>query len=267
MNTRAWLVALTLASGVVLAEGEASDAAAVPAADTMVAEAAEPVAPPPKPIPAIGSGPNGPFSYAMGFNVGRRVQGDIPGFDPEAFKQGFSEAFAGQPGLLDEAQMAQVVEEFRARMAAEQQAAHDKLAADNQAASDAFLKKNGKRRGVKTTKSGLQYQVLARGKGASPSKSDMVTAHYHGTLLDGSVFDSSRGEEPVQFPLDRVIAGWKEGVQLMNRGAKYKFFVPPALAYGEQGVPEANIGPNQVLVFEIELVDFGPAPQDVPTGE
>lgn len=262
MKIHAWLVALTLVAGVAQAEGEA-DAAAVPeVAGESAAEAA-----PLLPIPAIGSGPNGPFSYAMGFSLGQRVAADIKALDVRAFQDGFQEAYTGVAGKLTAEQMQQVVEEFRMRLYEEQQAEFEKLAAANLAAGDVFLEKNGKKRGVKTTASGLQYRVIAKGKGASPQATDLVTAHYHGTLLDGSVFDSSRDGEPAQFPLDRVIPGWKEGVSLMSKGAKYQFWIPPALAYGERGVPDANIGPNQVLSFEVELIDFGPAPELVPNGE
>ncbi len=263
MKIHAWLVALTLVAGAAQAEGEAEAAAVPEIAGEVAAEEAAPLLP----IPAIGSGPNGPFSYAMGFSLGQRIAADIKELDVSAFQEGFQEAYTGVAGKLSQEQMQQVVDEFRTRYAAAQQAEFEKLAAANLAAGNEFLKKNGKKRGVKTTASGLQYKVINKGKGASPQPTDLVTAHYHGTLVDGSVFDSSRDGDPAQFPLDRVIPGWKEGVQLMKKGAKYQFWIPPALAYGEQGVPEANIGPNQVLSFEVELIDFGPAPAAVPTGE
>lgn len=262
MNKHAWLVALALVAGAARAEGEAA-AAAVPDVVEPAAAEAEPL----PPLPAIGTGPNGAFSYVMGFNLGQRVLGDIKDLDVASFQDGFREAYAGAAGKLTPEQMQQAVDEFRARYAAQKEAEFAQLAAANLAAGNEFLKKNGKKRGVKTTASGLQYRVLAKGKGPRPHATDLVTAHYHGTLVDGSVFDSSRDADPVQFPLDRVIPGWKEGVQLMNKGAKYQFWIPPALAYGEQGMPDADIGPNQVLVFEVELVDFGPAPVAVPTGE
>jgi len=110
---------------------------------------------------------------------------------------------------------------------------------------------------VKTTPSGLQYQVLAEGKddGASPKATDKVEVHYRGTLLNGTEFDSSyaRGK-PFETPLNRVIGGWTEGVQLMSEGDKYRFFIPPELAYGEAGTPGGPIGPNEALIFEVELI-------------
>jgi FKBP-type peptidyl-prolyl cis-trans isomerase len=119
----------------------------------------------------------------------------------------------------------------------------------------AYLEENAKKEGVKTTASGLQYKVLKEGEGKTPKASDTVSVHYRGTLLDGTEFDSSikRGQ-PAEFPLDRVIKGWTEGVQLMKEGSKYQFVIPPQLAYGERGTPGGPIGPNATLIFEVELL-------------
>lgn len=126
-----------------------------------------------------------------------------------------------------------------------------------QAALD-FLEANAKKDGIKTTESGLQYEILQEGEegGKSPAATDVVKVHYAGTLINGTEFDSSiaRGE-PTEFPLNRVIAGWTEGVQLMSVGDKYRFFVPPQLAYGESGTPGGPIGPNEALIFEVELLE------------
>ncbi len=128
----------------------------------------------------------------------------------------------------------------------------------NLAAANEFLEENAKKDGVKATPSGLQYQVLAEGEegGASPQAADKVKVHYQGTLLNGTEFDSSyaRGE-PIEFPLNRVIAGWTEGVQLMSEGDKFRFFIPPDLAYGETGTPGGPIGPNEALIFDVELIE------------
>ncbi|HPE30677.1 MAG TPA: FKBP-type peptidyl-prolyl cis-trans isomerase [Parvularculaceae bacterium] len=127
----------------------------------------------------------------------------------------------------------------------------------NAAASKKFLEDNAKKQGVKTTESGLQYEVLAKGPadGKSPTDANIVRVNYRGTLLDGTEFDSSyaRGE-PAEFPLARVIPGWTEGVQLMHEGDKFKFYIPSQLAYGEMGTPGGPIGPNEALVFEVELL-------------
>ncbi|MGZ5027362.1 MAG: FKBP-type peptidyl-prolyl cis-trans isomerase [Methylobacter sp.] len=126
---------------------------------------------------------------------------------------------------------------------------------ENKAAGTAFLAENAKKPNIITTASGLQYEVLTPGTGTvSPKATDNVTVHYKGTTIDGKEFDSSysRGE-PATFPLNRVIAGWTEGVQLMKEGAKYRFFIPSELAYGEQGAGRA-IGPNSTLIFDVELI-------------
>jgi len=134
-----------------------------------------------------------------------------------------------------------------------QQMKNEKAAANLQAGQD-FLAANKANEGVVALPSGLQYQVLKEGSGAKPGARDKVTCHYHGTLIDGTVFDSSvqRGQ-PATFPLDRVISGWTEGLQLMPTGSKWRFFIPPNLAYGDRQV-SAQIGPNSTLIFDVELI-------------
>jgi len=127
---------------------------------------------------------------------------------------------------------------------------------ENKAAGETFLAENTKKENIVTTASGLQYEILAEGEGPSPSSSTNVTVHYKGTTLDGKEFDSSYSRNaPATFPLNRVIAGWTEGLQLMNVGAKYRFFIPSELAYGQRGAG-ADIGPNAALIFEVELLKF-----------
>lgn len=127
---------------------------------------------------------------------------------------------------------------------------------ENKVAGEAFLAENTKKENIVTTASGLQYEILAEGEGPSPSATTSVTVHYKGTTLDGKEFDSSYSRnEPATFPLNRVIAGWTEGLQLMNAGAKYRFFIPSELAYGQRGAG-ADIGPNAALIFEVELLKF-----------
>ncbi len=132
--------------------------------------------------------------------------------------------------------------------------ANAKSAEENKAEGAAFLAENTKKQGINTTTSGLQYEVLTLGEGGKPSSTDNVTVHYEGKTLDGKIFDSSykRGT-PASFPLNRVIAGWTEGVQLMPEGSKYRFFIPSDLAYGERGAG-ADIGPNAALIFDVELI-------------
>jgi FKBP-type peptidyl-prolyl cis-trans isomerase FkpA len=131
------------------------------------------------------------------------------------------------------------------------------MADPNSEKGEAFLKENSTKEGVKTTASGLQYKVLKEGTGKSPKATDTVEVHYKGTLLDGTEFDSSikRGQ-PATFPLNRVIPGWTEGVQLMKEGAKYQFTIPSKLAYGERGTPGGPIPPNSTLIFEVELLSI-----------
>ena len=131
---------------------------------------------------------------------------------------------------------------------------NQKKAAENLAAGQAFLTENAQKEGVVTLESGLQYQVLEMGAGEKPQATDQVSCHYHGTLIDGTFFDSSveRGQ-PASFPLNRVIKGWTEGLQLMPVGSKFRFFIPPHLAYGERAV-SAVIGANSTLIFDVELL-------------
>ena len=120
-----------------------------------------------------------------------------------------------------------------------------------------FLEKNKQKPGVVSLPSGLQYEIISEGSGPKPGPTDSVTCHYHGTLIDGTIFDSSvRRGQPATFPLNRVIKGWTEGLQLMPMGSKWRFFIPPHLGYGEQQV-SAQIGPNSTLIFEVELLGIG----------
>jgi FKBP-type peptidyl-prolyl cis-trans isomerase FklB len=133
---------------------------------------------------------------------------------------------------------------------------NEKAAANLKAGQD-FLEENKKKPGVVALPSGLQYEVLVEGKGARPVPTNKVTCHYHGTLIDGTVFDSSvRRGQPATFPLNGVIKGWTEGVQLMPAGSKWRFYIPPQLAYGDRQV-SAQIGPNSTLIFDVELISFG----------
>jgi FKBP-type peptidyl-prolyl cis-trans isomerase len=190
--------------------------------------------------------------YALGCLIGKNIssQGLKPDF--EALVKGLKETMEGKKPTLSDQQLQETIQKHQMAAAA---AAGPK----NTEAGKAFLDKNGKREGVKTTASGLQYEVLKAGEGAKPAATDTVKVHYHGTLIDGTVFDSSvdRGE-PISFPLNRVIKGWTEGVQLMPVGSKYKFVIPSDLAYGAQGAG-GKIGPNATLIFEVELLAIEPA--------
>lgn len=195
------------------------------------------------------------FGYSLGFNVGQGFSNDFPNMDLEAFKQGLDAAVKGDKASLSEADMRAAIQSGQKKAQAARKLVQAKLGEKNKAAGAKFLADNAKQDGVQTTASGLQYSVLAQGEGKSPKATDTVSVHYHGTLPDGTVFDSSveRGT-PAVFPLDRVIPGWTEGLQLMQEGAKYRFFVPENLAYGARP-PSPSIGPHQVLIFDVELLE------------
>jgi len=195
------------------------------------------------------------IAYAIGVNIGQNIasQGLLEGIDINTFMTGMLDAVAGDVKMTDQQMMA-AIQAFQQRMEEQAQSA----LSDNLAASQAFLAQNGQRAGVTTTASGLQYEVISSGPagGQKPGVSDSVLAHYHGTLSDGSVFDSSvdRGE-PAQFGLSQVIAGWTEALPLMSVGDKWRLFIPPALAYGPQS-PTPAIPPNSALIFEVELLEI-----------
>lgn len=193
-------------------------------------------------------------AYSIGMQLGGSLKQDNITINPDILRAGVADALNGTP-LLSENEMASVMQSLSAELQAKQKEEMAKQAEEALAKGEAFLAENKGKEGVITTASGLQYQVITEGTGASPAATDTVEVHYHGTLLDGTVFDSSvdRGE-PVSFPLDRVIPGWTEGVQLMKEGGKYKFFIPSNLAYGERGAQGA-IGPNETLIFEVELLE------------
>jgi FKBP-type peptidyl-prolyl cis-trans isomerase len=184
--------------------------------------------------------------YQMGANLSREKTLQV---DKAAFIAGIEDGLAGAKTRLPEA-------EIQAAFTAMQQKASAAMAAEGEkqlAAGNAYLAKNKLRPGVKVTASGLQYEVLKKGSGPKPKPTNTVKVHYHGTLIDGTVFDSSvqRGE-PIEFPVTGVIPGWVEALQLMSVGDKWKLTIPPAIAYGPRG--KGNIPPNAVLVFEVELL-------------
>jgi FKBP-type peptidyl-prolyl cis-trans isomerase FklB len=185
-------------------------------------------------------------SYSLGFRLGSNFGDSL---DLELLKRGFADAIAKKTPPLNDQEMMQAMNTFQ-----REKTARDAM--EFKKAGEDFLAANKAKEGVTTTASGLQYAVLTPGNGAHPAATDEVTVHYHGTLIDGSVFDSSveRGS-PSTFPLNRVIKGWTEGVQLMKVGAKYKFFIPSDLAYGPQRKSQ-KIGPNCALVFEVELISI-----------
>lgn len=195
------------------------------------------------------------ISYAIGSSIGGSLKKD--GLDAslnlDILKAAMEAAVKGQSLLIDGNQAQQVLNAYFA----EQQAKKGKEAIEK---GQKYLAENKKRKGVVELPSGLQYEIMKPGTGAKPTKEDKVTTHYHGTTIDGKVFDSSveRGQ-PAQFGISQVIAGWTEALQLMPVGSKWKLFIPSNLAYGERGAG-GNIGPNETLVFEVELISIDKEP-------
>ena len=193
-------------------------------------------------------------SYALGIGIGRQLsQMGAADLSIDDFAQAIKDVIAGDLKLGDvEAQ--QIVQEFFAKQEEKQKAEAAEKGKAAKQDGEKFLAENGKKEGVITTASGLQYQVLREGNGQSPKATDTVECHYEGTLIDGTKFDSSydRGQTAT-FPLNQVIAGWTEGLQLMKEGGKYRFFIPYELGYGERGAG-ASIPPFSTLVFDVELV-------------
>ncbi len=199
--------------------------------------------------------PKQKLSYAIGTEIGANLKKQGVDVDPKAFAAGLADALAGKLQMTD-AEIKEAMNSARTQLIAKQQAKQQADAATNATAGEAFLAANAKKEGVKTTASGLEYKVLKTGTGKTPGPKDTVKVHYQGTLPDGTVFDSSiaRGE-PVTFQVDGVIPGWTEALQLMKVGDKYQLVIPPKLAYGASGAGD-KIGPNQVLIFEVELIDI-----------
>jgi FKBP-type peptidyl-prolyl cis-trans isomerase FkpA len=202
-------------------------------------------------------------SYALGARMGKFAKEQIEAqndlgieSDAAALTAGFDDAFVGKSQFSDE-EVEAFVKAYSIKFQTAEKAQLAASSAGNIAAGKAFLETNSKREGVVTTESGLQYEILVAGKGASPKAEDTVKVHYHGTLVDGTVFDSSveRGQ-PAEFPLNRVIPGWTEGVQLMKVGSKYRFTIPSELAYGQRAT--GKIKPNSTLIFDVELLDIAP---------
>tara|TARA_B110000858_G_scaffold198006_1_gene261990 strand:- start:11158 stop:11805 length:648 start_codon:yes stop_codon:yes gene_type:complete len=195
------------------------------------------------------------IAYSIGANIGQNLQsqGVLEGVEIDTFVVGMLDAIGGDIKMSDEEIFA-AIQLFQQRLAEQQQAAM----AESTAASVDFLANNSQKEGVVTLDSGLQYMILESGPegSASPTAADSVLAHYHGTLIDGTVFDSSvdRGE-PAEFGLSQVISGWTEGLQLMSAGDKWRLFIPAAMAYGESS-PSPAIPPNSALIFDVELLEI-----------
>ena len=193
-------------------------------------------------------------SYGIGRNMGGSLRSEGVEVNLDLLLLGLKDAYAGAPSKFTDAQLQAAFSEFGKIMKEKQAARAAALGTKNKREGDAFLAANSKKPGVRVLRNGLQYQVIKSGNGPTPKATDNVTTHYHGTLIDGTVFDSSvqRGQ-PSSFAVNGVIAGWTQALQMMKVGDKWRLFVPSELAYRERGAGE-KIGPHTVLIFEIELL-------------
>lgn len=194
-------------------------------------------------------------SYALGIGIGRQLaQMGAKDLNIDDFAQAIKDIITDTPLRVSDSEAQRLVQDFFAKQEAKQRAEAEEKGKVAKEAGEAYLEENGKKEGIITLPSGLQYQVLREGNGKKPKATDQVECHYEGTLIDGTIFDSSykRGETAT-FPLNGVIAGWTEGLQLMQEGAKYRFFIPYQLGYGERGAG-ASIPPYAALVFDVELI-------------
>ncbi|EPF69393.1 FKBP-type peptidyl-prolyl cis-trans isomerase [Acinetobacter rudis] len=194
------------------------------------------------------------FSYSYGYQVGLTYAEILKDVDMNTFLEGVKQGTAGKEPSLTKEEMKKAMFQYQKSIEAMQLEKLKQIAAENALKEKSFLESNLKNTGITQTKSGLQYQVLTAGTGKTPKATSKVLVHYEGRLLDDTVFDSSIArDQPVEFQVSQVIPGWSEGLQLMKEGAKYRFFIPAKLAYGEIGSGDA-IGPNNTLIFEVELL-------------
>ena len=191
------------------------------------------------------------YSYAVGQQIGKNMKSQNIEIDVDAFALAVKQQLKGEASLLSEDDIRKAL----SNMAESRNKVRREEAEKNKATGTEFLAKNKEKNGVKTTSSGLQYEVITEGKGKNPKAESNVKVHYKGTLIDGTEFDSSYSRNaPAEFPVNRVIPGWTEALQLMTVGSKWKLYIPSDLAYGESGRP--GIPPNSVLVFEVELLEI-----------
>jgi FKBP-type peptidyl-prolyl cis-trans isomerase len=202
------------------------------------------------------------LSYAIGMEMGKGVKAQGLDVDPSLVSQGLKDAITGGKSLMSDDELQAVITALQDQMKQKQMQAMEAAAAENKKQGDAFLAQNGKKEGVVTLPSGLQYKIITAGQGKKPAETDTVLCNYKGTFLDGTEFDSStEAGKPVPFEIKNVIPGFKEALELMPVGSKWQIVVPASLAYGERGAGNV-IGPNATLIFEVELVSIQGNPGD-----
>lgn len=198
------------------------------------------------------------YSYGVGFQIGSQMAASPLEMNSENVIAGLKAGLAKSESLVSQERMQEVAQRFQAEMAAKQQAEAEVLSKDNAAAAEAFLAANASKEGVTVLDNGLQYRIIENTDGAKPGAADTVVVHYRGTFIDGTEFDSSYSRnEPAEFPLNAVIPGWQQALQLMPVGSKWEVFIPPALGYGSGG--QGPIPPSSALIFEVELMEIKPA--------
>jgi len=197
------------------------------------------------------------LSYSFGYSIANNIKTQGIEVNPANMAKGLQDAFSATKPLLSQQQMDEVMKAFQKERFSKQVATRKASASQNLKEGEVFLAENAKKPGVTVLESGLQYKVLTPGTGKMPKVDDKVTTNYQGRLINGTEFDSSykRGK-PATFPVNGVIVGWREALQLMKEGAKWQLFIPAKLAYGERGTPGGNIGPHATLIFEIELLSI-----------
>lgn len=196
------------------------------------------------------------ISYIIGMDIGGNFKKQSVDIDPDILARGIKDALSGAKPQLSDQEAREVMASFEKEMRAKQEEIRKTVGEKNKVEGEKFLVENKGKEGIQTLPDGLQYKVITPGKGKKPQLTDTVIAHYRGTLIDGTEFDSSyRRGQPANFPVSGVIRGWTEALQLMGEGAKWQLFIPPNLAYGERGAGQV-IGPNAVLIFEVELISI-----------
>lgn len=200
-------------------------------------------------------------SYSIGSNIGNNLKKQSFDINPAILVQGLKDSYSGEKTLMTEKEMNETMMNFQKEMMQKEIEKNKELGVKNKKEGDAFLAENTKKEGVVTLPSGLQYKVMTEGKGKMPKTTDIVTVNYKGALIDGTEFDSSykRGQ-PATFPVNGVIPGWTEALQLMKEGSKWQLFIPSNLAYGDKGAGR-DIGPNAVLIFDVELISVAEPPK------
>ncbi len=199
------------------------------------------------------------LSYAIGMDMGSRMKKNAIDIDLDLVMRGLKDGFSANKSLMTDEEVKTVLMDIQKDLQAKQLEQRKALGEKNKKEGEAFLAENRKKEGVKALPSGLLYKVLSEGKGEIPKATDTVKVNYRGTLIDGTEFDSSykRGQ-PATFPVNGVIKGWTEALQLMKPGATWQLFIPSDLAYGDRGAPGGLIGPNAALIFEVELIMVNP---------